>query len=117
MERWARDGFEHLPPPTRRSGLLAHRYLLGFNLGPWSAPGYIFGWRIAESRPDFLRLEAKSSLMDGTMLWRLQGNRLVMTTFVKYNKPGLAAWVWALAGRIHRNGAPGLLTLAANAGN
>ena len=113
-ERWARDGFEKLPLKSRRSGMLAHRHLLGFRLGPWSSPDHIFGWHIAESLPDVLHLEAKGKIMDGHMIWRLKGDRLVMTTFVKYNKPRLAACIWAFAGRIHRNGVPGLLRLAAN---
>jgi len=116
-ERWARDGFGKLPSSSRRSGMFAHRHLLGFHLGPWPSPDYIFGWRIAESQPDVLHLEAKGPIMDGHMIWRLKHDRLVMTTFVRYNKPRLAAGIWAFAGRIHRNGVPGLLRLAANAVN
>ncbi|MGH8453842.1 MAG: hypothetical protein ACRESW_04750 [Nevskiales bacterium] len=113
-ERWARDGFEKLPLKSRQTGMLAHRHLLGFRLGPWSSPDHIFGWHIAESLPDVLHLEAKGNIMDGHMIWRLKGDRLLMTTFVKYNKPRLAAVTWAFAGRIHRNSVPGLLRLAAN---
>lgn len=116
-ERWARDGFENLPLKSRRSGMFAHRHLLGFRLGPWSSPDHIFGWRIAESRPDVLRLEAKGKIMEGHMIWRLKDDRLVMTTFVRYSKPKLAAGIWAFAGHIHRNGVPGLLRLAANEAN
>lgn len=113
-ERWARDGFEHLPLKSRRYGMFAHRHLLGFRLGPWSSPDHIFGWHIAQSLSDFLHLEAKGNIMDGHMIWRLKNDRLVMTTFVKYNKPRLAAGIWAFAGRVHRNSVPGLLRFAAN---
>jgi hypothetical protein len=112
-ESWARDGFERLPMKSRKYGMLAHRYLLGFRLGPWSSPEHIFGWCIAISRPDVLYLEATGRLMSGHMIWRLERDRLVMTTFVKYNKPGLASGIWAFAGRIHRGSVPKLLRLAA----
>ena len=113
-ERWARDGFENLPLKSRRFGMFAHRHLLGFRLGPWSSPDHIFGWQIAESEPDALHLEAEGSIMKGHMIWRLKSDRLVMTTFVKYKKPKLAAGIWAFAGHIHRNSVPSLLRLAAN---
>jgi hypothetical protein len=95
--------------------MLAHRYLLGFSLGPWSSPGHIFGWKVASSQPEVLHLEAKGSVMDGHMIWRLSESRLVMTTFVKYKKPRLAAAIWSFAGNIHRAGVPGLLKCAAKA--
>jgi len=113
-ETWARNGFDKLPLKSRKSGMLAHRYLLGFRLGPWSSSDHIFGWHIAESKPDVLHLEAKGKIMEGHMVWRLKDDRLVMSTFLKYNIP-LAAGIWAFAGRIHRSSAPGLLSLAANA--
>lgn len=112
-ERWARDGFGRLPFNSRRSGMFAHRHLLGFRLGPWLSPNYIFGWRIAESQADVLHLEARGNIMDGHMIWRLSNDRLVMTTFVKFNKPSLAKGIWAFAGRIHRKSVPRLLRLAA----
>jgi hypothetical protein len=116
-ERSARDGFGNLPLKSRWSGMFAHRHVLGFRLGPWSSPDHIFGWRIVESEPDVLRLEAKGKIMAGHMVWRLKADRLVMTTFVKYSKPRLAAGIWALAGHIHRSGVPGLLGLAAKEAN
>jgi len=51
--------------------------------------------------------------MDGHMIWRVQQDRVVMTTFVQYRKRRLSAGVWAFAGHIHRNSVPGLLFLAA----
>jgi hypothetical protein len=51
-EQWARDGFERLPVTTRRSGLLIHRWILGFRLGPWASSNHVFGWRIVKSEPE-----------------------------------------------------------------
>jgi hypothetical protein len=112
-EQWARDGFERLPVTIRRSGLLIHRWILGFRLGPWASPNHVFGWRIATSEPELLHLEARSTLLSGHMVWRLHHERLVMTTFLQYEKRRTAPVVWAVIGNIHRDGAPHLLKLAA----
>jgi hypothetical protein len=114
-ERWARDGFERLPVAARRPGLLAHRWILGFRLGPWTSPDHVFGWRIATSEPALLHLEAQSRLFSGHMVWRLHETRLVMTTFLQYEMQTTASLVWAALGNVHRGGAPGLLGLAATA--
>lgn len=114
-ERWARDGFERLPVASRRSGLLAHRWILGFRLGPWASPDHVFGWRIATSEPELLHLEAQSRLLSGHMVWRLHDTRLVMTTFLRYEMHTTASVVWAALGNVHRGGAPHLLELAATA--
>jgi hypothetical protein len=115
-EQWARDGFERLPVPTRRSVLLIHRWVLGFPLGPWSSPEHVFGWRIVTSEPELLHLEARSTLLAGHMVWRLHHERLVMTTFFQYERRRTASVVWALLGNIHRGGAPYLLALAGRRG-
>jgi hypothetical protein len=97
----------------RQSGLLIHRWILGFRLGSWVSPEHVFGWRIATSDPESLHLEARSTLLSGHMLWRLHHERLVMTTFLQYKMRSAAPMVWAVIGNIHRGGAPYLLKLAA----
>lgn len=114
-EQWARDGFERLPVSVRRSGLLIHRWILGFRLGPWASSSHIFGWRIVTSEPELLHLEARSTLLNGHMVWRLHHERLVMTTFLQYEMRRTAPVVWAIIGNIHRGAAPHLLKLAATA--
>jgi hypothetical protein len=47
------------------------------------------------------------------MVWRLHHERLVMTTFLRYEMRRTAPVVWAVIGNIHRGGAPYLLRLAA----
>jgi hypothetical protein len=114
-ERWARDGFERLPVAARRSGLLAHRWILGFRLGPWTSPDHVFGWQIATSEPELLHLEARSTLLSAHMVWRLHDTRLVMSTFLRYETHRTASVVWAALGNVHRGAAPHLLELAASA--
>ena len=114
-EIWARDGFDRLPLVTRRSGLLIHRWILGFRLGPWASPDHVFGWRIAMSEPEVLHLEARSRLLSGHMVWRLHDTRLVMSTFLRYEMQRTASVVWAALGNVHRGSTPHLLELAATA--
>lgn len=115
-EQWARDGFERLPVSARRSGLLAHRWILGFSLGPWTSSSHVFGWRIVTSEPELLHLEAQSTLLSGHMVWRLHRERLVMTTFLQYEMRKTASAIWAVIGNVHRGSAPHLLQLAAHGG-
>jgi hypothetical protein len=112
-EQWARGGFGRLPLPARQSVLLLHRWVLGFPLGPWSSPDHVFGWRIVKSEPELLHLEARSPLLTGHMVWRLGPERLMMTTFLQYERRRAAPAVWAVLGNIHRGGGPYLLELAA----
>jgi len=111
-EQWARDGFERLPSSSRRFGLLAHRWLLGFHLGPFTSVDHIFGWRIVSSRPELLHLQAQGPRLTGHMLWQVEDERLVMTTFVQYENRFVGPAIWAIVGIIHRDAVPGLLALA-----
>lgn len=112
-EQWARDGFERVSLPTRRSLLFVHRWILGFRLGPWASPNHVLGWRIVTSEPELLHLEARSRLLRGHMVWRLHDERLVMTTFLYYEMRRTTPVVWAVIGKLHRGGAPDLFELAA----
>jgi hypothetical protein len=112
-EQWARDFFERLPAAIRRPGLLIHRWILGFSLGPWTSSEHIFGWRIVTSEPELLHLEARSTLFGGHMVWRLDDERLTMTTFIQYETRRTAPAVWAIIGNLHRGSARCLLGLAA----
>ncbi len=114
-EQWARDGFERLPREARHSALLIHRWIFGFDLGPWASPDHVFGWKIATSEPGILHLEARSRLLSGDMVWRLDETRLVMTTFLRYEMKRTGSVVWGALGNVHRGGAPHLLHLAASA--
>jgi hypothetical protein len=66
------------------------------------------------SEPEILHLEARSKLLNGHMVWRLDRERLMMTTFLQYEMSRTASVVWAVLGNIHRGGATYLLELAAD---
>ena len=52
--------------------------------------------------------------MHGDMIWRLQGDRMVLTTFVSFGQPLLGRLTWAWAGGVHRSNVPLLLSRAAH---
>ncbi len=110
-EDWARAGLDHLSFPSQPFGRLAHRFLLGFRLGPASSPAHVFGWPIASSAPDQLHLRATGRLMTGHMVWQREPDRLVWTTSLEFHQP-TAAGVWAVLGNVHRSAVPGVLVRA-----
>ena len=110
-EQWARAGMDDLSFPGQPFGRLAHRFLLGFRLGPAASPDHVFGWPIASSTADQLHLRATGSLMTGHMVWQLQPDRLVWTTSLEFHNPA-AAGVWAVLGNVHRSAVPGVLVRA-----
>jgi hypothetical protein len=109
-EQWARAGMED-GSPSLPVGRLAHRWLLGFRLGPSPSPDHVFGWPIASSTPEQLHLRVEGSLMTGHMVWRLLPDRLVWTTSLEFHNPA-AAGVWAVLGNVHRSAVPGVLVKA-----
>lgn len=66
------------------------------------------------SEPELLHLEVRSTLLRGHMVWRLHSDRLVMTTFLQYERRRTAPMVWAVIGNIHRGAAPYLFKPAAD---
>jgi len=96
---------------------VAHRFVLGFDLAPRSAPGNIMGWRIVTSVPDLTRLQATSPLLRGDLVARRDDSgRVTLSTYLFFNRPGPARLVWTVVGPLHRRIAPYLLERAAAAG-
>lgn len=116
-EEWMRFGLEGAPLPLRWTILVAHRFVLGFDLAPRSAPGNIMGWRILKSVPDLTRLQATSPLLRGDLVARRDDSgRVTLSTYLSFNRPGPARLVWTVVGPLHRRIAPYLLARAAGAG-
>ena len=115
-EDWMRFGLEEAPLPLRWTILVAHRFVLGFDLAPRSAPGNILGWRIVTSAPDLTHLQATSPLLRGDLVARRDDpERVTLSTYLSFNRPGPARLVWRVVGPLHRRIAPYLLERAAGA--
>jgi hypothetical protein len=116
-EEFAREALEQSPAALRRFIVSAHRYVLRFRLAPLHAPGQVLGWRIAESTPDLVRLEAESPLAHATLIGRrVEPTRVRLTTVMAYRRPAVARAIWTAVGPAHRRIAPYLLERAARSG-
>ena len=116
-EEWMRCGLEDAPLPLRWTILVAHRFVLRFDLAPLSAPGNIMGWRIVTSVPDLTHLQAISPLLRGDLVARRDDpGRVTLSTYLSFNRPGTARLVWMVVGPLHRRIAPYLLERSAAAG-
>jgi hypothetical protein len=112
-EQVVRDGLEHAPSRLQSVILIVHRRVLRLRLGPGSSPNHIVAWRIMESEPHMIRLEATGPLIAGALVARRIGSGTArLTTFVTYQRP-LARIVWPMVAPLHRRVAPYLMERAA----
>jgi len=95
--------------PARPLVGFAHRRLLRFQLAPRRSPEHVHGWRIVTAEPDVVVLRALSPWMSGHLVGRRSGGEIVLTTFLRWARPGLPRLVWALVGPAHRRVTPHLL--------
>lgn len=112
-EQWVRAALEQAQPPVRQLIELVHRRALRFRLGPTTSPDHVLGWRIVDSGPDLVRLEAAGPLGSGVIVARRSTPySAVATTFVFFDRP-IARHLWLVIGPLHRRIAPYLLRRAA----
>ena len=89
---------------------VVHRHMLRFRLGPRLSADHILGWRIVNSSPDVIHLEASGPLIRGVIVGRRTSHSTaIFTTFVSYASRPPARIVWAVVGPLHRRVAPYLL--------
>jgi hypothetical protein len=112
-ERWARDTFEGAPRVLRWFVLVGWRYVMWFRLGPRPSPDHVLGWRIAASAPDVMTLEVRSGLATAHKVVRVEVDRVVMTTYVVFERR-LGRAVWSAIAPIHHRTEPYLLGHAAS---
>jgi hypothetical protein len=100
-EQWARAILEGAPAMMRRTLLLGWS-ALGLQLGPTGSDGFVLGWAVRRSTPDFVLLGASSRLgLRAELLFERQEQRLLFDTFVqKENR--MARTMWAGVEPLHR---------------
>ena len=109
-------GLEGAPRWLRPIVAIAHRYVLGLDLAPLSAPNHIAGWEIVDSDQDTTTLRAAGPLLEGLLVARRTSpSSAVLETFVRYRAPVLAPLIWAAVAPVHRAVVPILLRRAAAA--
>jgi hypothetical protein len=114
-EQWARAIVEDAPSSMRRK-LWWGWSALGLTLGPSRSVGFILGWELRRSSPDFALLAAGSRLgMPAELLFERRGDKLLLATFVQQQNP-VAHVMWAAIEARHRQVVPYLLARATGLG-
>ena len=104
-EQWARAMFGDAPSIP---GQLIWRGLLGLRLTRERTRDTVAGWRVAERREDWVRLEAASWFLTGNLVVQATGGRVSLGTFLRYDRR-LGNVIWPPLSAVHRRLAPGLL--------
>lgn len=100
-EQWARAILEDAPA-IMRSALLRGWSALGLRLGPTRSDGFVLGWEVRRSTPDFALLGASSRLgLPAELLFKRQQQRLLFATFVQQENR-IARAIWAGVEPVHR---------------
>jgi Protein of unknown function (DUF2867) len=100
-EQWARAMFEGAPVGLR-TFLVRTWPLLGVRLGPLHSAGYVLGWRILKSAPDFVVLQARSGAgITVRLVIQTDGRSVLAGTFVRCEGL-LARAAWFALAPIHR---------------
>jgi hypothetical protein len=100
-EQWARVVLEDAPA-IRRSALLRGWSALGLRLGPTRSDGFVLGWEVRRSTPDFALLGASSRVgLPAQLLFKRHQQRLLFATFVQQDNRITRA-MWAGVEHVHR---------------
>jgi Protein of unknown function (DUF2867) len=102
-EQWARATFEDAPRALRAFIVAGWRVGLGLRLGPRPSPDHVLGWKIVSAGTDLIGLSVQSALL-GTahLMWQLEGSRVTLASFVRYEKRGARPIWWAVQPLHHR---------------
>jgi hypothetical protein len=113
-EQWARAAFEGAPRALRTFVLAGWIAGLGLRLGPRPSPEHVLGWRIETSAPDRIVLSVQSTLLGtGHLALQVESSRVVIASFVRYEKRGARA-IWSAVEPLHHLILPYLLGHAAS---
>jgi hypothetical protein len=100
-EQWARAILEDTPVIigiALRWGWSA----LGLQLGSTGSDGFVLGWELRRTTPDFALLGANSSIgMPAELLFKRQQHTLLFCTFVRHEN-AVARTLWAGVEPLHR---------------
>jgi len=104
-EQWSRTAVEDI---AGSGGQFVWRGVLGLRLKSRPPEERVGGWRIADRGEGWIRLEASSRFLTAHLVIQLNGARLSVGTFIRYDR-AIAAIIWRPASAVHRRLMPGLL--------
>ena len=112
-ERWARTILDSAPRPQQRALLWILTSVIGLELGPMDADGFVVGWEIRHSNAEFALLAARSPRigLSAELVFKPARGILTFATFVELKTP-IAKAMWAALSHLHRQVVPYLLARA-----
>jgi hypothetical protein len=110
-QSWAREIFEGAPAGVRQFIVAGWIGALGVRLAPRSSPDHVLGWPIAHATDEMIVLEAPFRFGTARNVVLAEPSRVVLTTFVRYEKP-LARATWSGAALLHERIIPYLMNHA-----
>jgi len=85
--------------------------MLGLGGAPELSADHVSGFRVIESDPEVVHLEAVVPLMHVVLVGRkVEPTRRMLTTILHHQRPVMARLVWAVVGPVHRRTARGVIT-------
>ena len=110
-EQWARLILEHAPF-IARAQMITVWTLLGIRLAPpWSA-SQVLGWRIIDSAPDVIVLEARAAVgLTARLVFHATDSSLTQVMLVRFDR-ALGRRIWTRLARGHRRFVKALLSRA-----
>ncbi|MFG2680405.1 DUF2867 domain-containing protein [Streptomyces sp. NPDC048392] len=107
-EEWVRASYEDVPAVLRELIRTGWTGVLGLRLGPRSSARHVAGWRMTETGPGRIALEARAPSLTVRNVVTVDGSRLLWATYVRYT--GRSGRVlWSLAAPVHHLAVPLLL--------
>ncbi len=110
-DQWARLVFQDAPPALRLFLVLGWRMVLRVQLAPVTSHGHVLGWTLEARSSTSATMGVRSPLMGVQKVLRVDRDRLVVATFVRFDRPA-ARLLWTVVLPIHRLLEPALLTNA-----
>ncbi|MEU1046818.1 DUF2867 domain-containing protein [Streptomyces sp. NPDC005897] len=107
-EEWVRASFEDVPVILRELFRTGWAGVLGLRLGPRASRRHVVGWRVLETGPGRVVLEARAPSLTVRNVVTVDDARLLWATYAFYERRAGRA-LWALAAPVHHLAVPLLL--------
>jgi hypothetical protein len=112
-EQWARAIFEGAPRALRAFVVTGWIAGLRLRLGPRRSPDYVLGWTVVTTTPDLVILSVQSWMMTAHLMVSVEEKRVVLGSFVRYEKRGASA-LWSTVQPLHHQILPYLFGRASS---
>jgi Protein of unknown function (DUF2867) len=110
-ERWARLIFEQAPRILRAFVRFGWRFGIGLRLEPVGTSPQVAGWTLSSRTADEITMTTRSRWLTAEKITRVEGDLLVISTSVRFDKT-LGRLLWTAVAPVHHLTEPLLMTSA-----